>query len=162
MARRSKEEKIAYADKLRSSPTWPEQLVIDWLGRNEHRVPRWRFQEPIIGWIVDFYFPDHNIILEVNGGYHYLPEQVLADELRTKSLVGAGYTVYFVTARELRKHGTYRALSHLRHRFKELGVWKSDNGSRKPAKEKIHISDEELSSKETRASRWGKFWISTG
>lgn len=52
------------------------------------------FQKPIKGYIVDFFFPSHNIILEAMGDYwHNLPERHQEDTIRKQLLVACGYTV---------------------------------------------------------------------
>lgn len=44
-------------------------------------------------YIADFYFPLTRTVLEVDGGYHYEPDQVVRDKKRTKILASHGYTV---------------------------------------------------------------------
>lgn len=37
-------------------------------------------------YIVDFYLPDYNIVVEIDGGYHNTKEQIIADRKRTGKL----------------------------------------------------------------------------
>ena len=50
-------------------------------------------QKNIGNYIVDFYCPAANIIVEVDGGHHYSSENIKKDELRDTYLSGLGFTV---------------------------------------------------------------------
>lgn len=45
-------------------------------------------------YIADFCFPDLKIIIELDGEYHFTPEQQKKDTQRTKDLKRLGYKVY--------------------------------------------------------------------
>ena len=44
-------------------------------------------------YIADFFFKRYNLIVELDGGYHYTDEQKKADDVRTMHLRRAGYFV---------------------------------------------------------------------
>ena len=42
-------------------------------------------------YIVDFYLPDYNLVVEIDGGYHFEWKQKLKDKNRTKTLISIGF-----------------------------------------------------------------------
>jgi very-short-patch-repair endonuclease len=44
-------------------------------------------------YIADFFFKQYNLIVEIDGGYHYTGEQKIKDDLRSMHLRRAGYFV---------------------------------------------------------------------
>jgi hypothetical protein len=72
---------------LRQNPDLPEPLT--------HRV--------VEGEPVDFYWPDHRVVVEVDGGrYHSLPRDRLNNNRRDRKLTIAGYFVLRVSELELK------------------------------------------------------------
>jgi very-short-patch-repair endonuclease len=63
--------KIDYARKMRQHPTATEQTLWESLRKNA-LGPHYKFirQEPVLGYIVDFWCPRANMVIEVDGGYH--------------------------------------------------------------------------------------------
>ena len=62
--------------------------------RNRNLVgARFRRQRPIGPYIVDFYCPEHGLVIEVDGPQHFSSDQAAADEERTAYLVGRGLQV---------------------------------------------------------------------
>lgn len=45
-------------------------------------------------YIVDIYLPKYNLIIEVDGEYHYNSEQILKDNIRTSELKNMGYKLF--------------------------------------------------------------------
>ena len=62
---------------------------------------RFRRQHPICGYIADFICLSHKLIIEVDGGYHSEPEQLILDAERTNILNKEGYTVIRFTNEEI-------------------------------------------------------------
>lgn len=75
---------VEYSDKLRNSPTpWERRLWYDFLRSYPVRFNR----QKIIGhYIVDFYCRKANLVIELDGGGHYMPEQQEYDRKRNEYL----------------------------------------------------------------------------
>jgi very-short-patch-repair endonuclease len=67
--KRCKPEKLVYAKNLRRKPTEAEAILWSYLRGNQLDF-RFRRQEPILGWIVDFYCSKAKLAIEVDGQYH--------------------------------------------------------------------------------------------
>ena len=50
-------------------------------------------QKPIGNYIVDFYYPVRKIVIEIDGGQHYLEEGIEKDRIRDGYLRSLGLTV---------------------------------------------------------------------
>lgn len=81
-----------YARENRKNPTEAEMCLWEYL-RNDAFGVRFRRQHPIAGYIADFICLNHKLIIEVDGGYHSEPEQIVLDEERTAVLTDEGYNV---------------------------------------------------------------------
>lgn len=82
----------AFAEENRNNPTPAEKrfkAVLD-----EAKI-EYRFNEPVGCYIPDFRIGD--LIVEVDGEYHFTKEQREKDERRTKFLTKLGYTVVRIT-----------------------------------------------------------------
>ena len=62
---------------------------------------RFRRQHPVEGYIPDFICLPYKLIIEVDGGYHYLEGQPISDEERTVYLEAKGYHVLRFTNEEV-------------------------------------------------------------
>lgn len=81
--------KYVFAKILRRRAT-PAEVVL-W---NElQHVDGWRFQVPILGWIVDFYHDKRRLAIELDGGYHSTEKQIRKDETKDTKLFEFGITV---------------------------------------------------------------------
>lgn len=119
---RTRTEKDEYARKLRENPTQSEALVLEWLKKQGRDYPRHSFQVIIIGWIVDFLFPDQSVILEVDGSIHDKDPQKTADRLRTKTLWKAGYRVIRCKNSDIKYLGVESALAPLTKELSKRGA----------------------------------------
>jgi very-short-patch-repair endonuclease len=55
-------------------------------------------QYPIDKYFADFYFPEYNLVLEIDGlAYHSTPEAIRHDDIRNKFMNNLGYTVVRVS-----------------------------------------------------------------
>ena len=69
--------------------------------RGKHLGVRFRRQHPVEGYIPDFICLPCKLIIEVDGGYHYLEGQPISDEERTVYLEAKGYHVLRFTNEEV-------------------------------------------------------------
>ncbi len=59
--------------------------------------------ENISCYFLDFYFPQLNLDLEIDGKQHNLPERKASDEIRDKALTQNGYQIYRIKWKNLNK-----------------------------------------------------------
>ncbi len=87
---RVKPEKKLYARAMRESPTVPEEMLWKEL-RGKKLGAKFRRQSIILGWIVDFYCPSHNLVVEIDGLYHHLPKNKVHDKKRSDVMLANGF-----------------------------------------------------------------------
>ena len=80
---------VPIARKMRREPTEAEALL--WYHLRNRRLDGFKFrqQEPLAGYVVDFLCEEAKLIVEADGGQHTPQEGAL----RTQLLEAAGYTV---------------------------------------------------------------------
>ena len=84
-------ENIPLAKALRKNMTpWERKLWYDFL---RYYPVRFQRQKAIGNYIVDFYCAKARLVIELDGGGHYTPEQTEKDKLRTKDLESMNLTV---------------------------------------------------------------------
>ena len=69
--------------------------------RNKNLGVRFRRQHPIFGYIPDFVCLEKQLIIEVDGGYHFIGNQQVSDEERTRYLNQYGFEVIRFTNEEV-------------------------------------------------------------
>ena len=74
----------------RKNCTEAESLVWELL-RDKRMGVRFRRQHVIGDFIVDFVSLTNQLVIEIDGGYHYTPEQQQADQMRTRILTELGF-----------------------------------------------------------------------
>jgi cyclase len=79
------------ARKLRDNQT--EAEIFLWEHLKLIKGVRFKRQHPILYFIADFYCHKAKLIIEVDGGYHEIPEQFLYDQNRDKELYELGLKV---------------------------------------------------------------------
>lgn len=89
-----------YAEKNRKHPTQAESVLWELL-RGKSLGCSFRRQHIIGQFIADFVCLDRNLVIEIDGGYHQLPEQQTSDEERTKWLNEQGLKVIRFTNEEI-------------------------------------------------------------
>src|SRR5436309_14434138 len=91
MKRTSDQSSDPIAKRLRRDQTDAERKL--WLRLRERQVNGFKFrrQQPIGRYIVDFFCPDMKLVIELDGGHH--SHQVQADQHRTDYLTKVGYRV---------------------------------------------------------------------
>ena len=90
----------AFAKENRNNPTEAESLLWFYLSNKQLGV-RFRRQHIIGQYIADFACLEKMLIIELDGGYHSLPEQQISDGQRTANLQERGYRVIRFTNEEL-------------------------------------------------------------
>lgn len=70
LRRHMKPWKAETARKMRNFPEPSEARLWMSLNSKQHHGRRWRRQHPMFGFIADFYCPQENLVIEVDGGYH--------------------------------------------------------------------------------------------
>jgi very-short-patch-repair endonuclease len=92
------------ARSLRSTMTDAEKMLWSRVRRKQILgVPFYR-QKPIGNYIVDFYAPRANLVVELDGGQHFAPEQQRYDEQRSLYLQTQGLSVLRFTNLEVLKN----------------------------------------------------------
>jgi len=90
-----------YAKKIRNQPTEAEALLWDVLSGKKLENAKFRRQHIIGSYITDFICLKSNLIVEVDGLVHQLPENKASDEERTEWLEKEGYRVIRFTNNEV-------------------------------------------------------------
>ena len=89
-----------FAKENRNNPTEAERLLWLYISNKQLGV-RFRRQHIIGQYIADFACLEKMLVIELDGGYHSLPEQLISDEQRTADLQEMGYRVIRFTNEEL-------------------------------------------------------------
>jgi very-short-patch-repair endonuclease len=86
---------------MRQEPTDGEWAMMKIL-KEFYGAHGWTPQVLLYGWIVDFLFTNHGVVIEVDGSVHDRPDVKLRDSIKQKSLERNGYRVVRVTNNEAR------------------------------------------------------------
>ena len=78
---------------LRNNMTDAEQMLWQRLRRKQILGLQFYRQKPILNFIVDFYCPAANLVIECDGGQHYTDEGLEADRVRDEALAQLGLKV---------------------------------------------------------------------
>ena len=78
---------------LRNNMTDAEQMLWQRLRRKQILGLQFYRQKPILNFIVDFYCPAANLVIECDGGQHYTDEGLEADRVRDEALAQLGFRV---------------------------------------------------------------------
>jgi very-short-patch-repair endonuclease len=76
---------------LRHAETEAEQIIWSWLRTKKLNGVKFRRQEPIGKYIVDFVSFEKKLIIEIDGGQHSLEENRINDIVRTEWLQSQGF-----------------------------------------------------------------------
>lgn len=88
------------ARKNRNNMTLAEKVL--WNELKGNRLGRRFYRQHIIAdYIVDFMCHDDGLIIEIDGGYHFVPRQQESDQARTERLEALGYRVIRFTNEEV-------------------------------------------------------------
>ncbi len=86
-------EKITAARRMRREPTEAERAAWELLRDRRCLGLKFRRQQIIDGFVVDFYCAEARLAVEIDGGVHDDPDQAEYDEQRTRVLAASGVTV---------------------------------------------------------------------
>ena len=81
-----------FAKRLRANPTEAESVLWLYLSNNQIGL-RFKRQHPIKYFIADFYCHKAKLVIEIDGGYHQLPEQYEYDKNRDCELKEFGLKI---------------------------------------------------------------------
>jgi very-short-patch-repair endonuclease len=84
---------VSQARELRKKETGSEQILWSWLRNNQLNGAKFRRQQPIGIYVVDFVCFDKRLIIEIDGGQHNEDQIIARDELRTVWLEDQGFRV---------------------------------------------------------------------
>jgi 5-methyltetrahydrofolate--homocysteine methyltransferase len=90
-----------FALEMRNKPTDAEKVLWQALSGKKLEAFKFRRQHIIGEYIADFVCLKHNLIVEVDGSIHQLPENQISDAERTKWLLSEGYKVIRFTNNEV-------------------------------------------------------------
>lgn len=83
----------AFRRELRNNATKAEVLLWQYLKGKQCGGYKIRRQHSLGNYIVDFYSAHRKLAIELDGGYHFTPEQQAYDQRRTEYLESIGVTV---------------------------------------------------------------------
>ena len=86
---------------LRNNMTDVEQLLWQRLRRKQILGLQFYRQKPILNFIVDFYCPAANLVIECDSGQHYTEDGLLADQIRDQVLSELGLMVLRFSNRQI-------------------------------------------------------------
>ena len=89
---------------LRDNQTEAEIYLWENLGQLKYLNVRFKRQHPVLYFIADFYCHKAKLIIEVDGGYHNVPEQYLYDQNRDSELKELGLKVIRFTNEQVLYH----------------------------------------------------------
>ncbi|WP_339791199.1 DUF559 domain-containing protein [uncultured Imperialibacter sp.] len=89
------------AKKLRANQTLAEKLLWEELRANKLLGLRFKRQHPIGTFVADFYSHPVRLVIEIDGGYHDLAEQMEYDAGRTEEIEQFGVKVIRFTNAEV-------------------------------------------------------------
>jgi len=78
---------------MRHDLTWAEKLLWHQLRNRKLEGLKFRRQQPLGSYILDFYCPDKFLVVELDGGQHDIPEEREYDLRRTEFLKNEGLEV---------------------------------------------------------------------
>lgn len=118
-----KEKALEFQQALRNKATKAEQKLAMALA-NSPLIDKYEFQHIIFVktkskyggkridrfFIADFCFPDSKLIIEVDGEYHYTPEQSIKDIERTAILKNQGYTILRINNQKILSASSFDSL----------------------------------------------------
>ena len=92
---------IELARHLRRNSTPAERSAWELLRSRRCQGVKFKRQHPVGGFIVDFYAPDLQLVIEIDGSIHADPEHRARDAERTQELEGLGLIVVRVRNQEV-------------------------------------------------------------
>jgi len=107
------------ARSLRRNATQAEQVLWQLLRDRHLAGAKFRRQQPLGPWVVDFFCPEVRLVVEVDGPYHADPVTATRDIAREAWLRGGGLVVLRLTNDDVLHHPD-RALRRIRRKLRQL------------------------------------------
>ena len=104
---------VELARHLRRQATNAEKLAWEMLRARRCNGLKFKRQEPLGDFIVDFYCPQLKLVIELDGAIHAEPDQAEKDESRTTALQALGLTVIRVRNSDVSATTFDRIVTHL-------------------------------------------------
>lgn len=95
------ESSFVKAKALRKDGTQAEKILWAKLRNNQLKGYKFRRQHPIGLYIVDFYCHQLNLVIEIDGDYHNIQEQIEKDKERTQNLETDGLQLIRFTNKDV-------------------------------------------------------------
>lgn len=111
-----------HAEEQRKNPTQAESVLWELLRGKKLGNSEFRRQHVIDEFTVDFVCLSKRLIIEVDGGYHNLPEVSAADEWRTQCLKQLGYTIICFSNEEI-LNDTEKVLEAIHLKLAQMPVY---------------------------------------
>src|SRR4029077_8242619 len=92
-----------FSRRLRNNSTLGEILLWQKLRAGNMMNYTFNRQKPLDGYIVDFYCKPLNLVIEIDGSYHFEAEQKIKDEQRQKVLQKMGLNFLRFSEQQIRK-----------------------------------------------------------
>ena len=94
-------DKVTFAKTLRKNQTEAERRMWYFLRSRRFKEIKFRRQQPIGPYIIDFISFEQKIIIELDGSQHFKPKNLAYDLIRDKFFTDQGYKVLRFTNYEL-------------------------------------------------------------
>ena len=82
-----------YSRKLRNTMTEAENLIWSKIRRRQLKGYQFYRQKIIGNFIVDFYCPKAKLVVEIDGGHHYIEETIKKDRKRADYIIANGLKI---------------------------------------------------------------------
>ncbi len=89
---------------LRNNPTQAEAFLWGYLKNSQLEGRKFRRQTSIKNFIVDFYCPEENLVIELDGDFHFDEKAIKDDKRRTQRLEEEGLNVLRFENQEILLH----------------------------------------------------------
>jgi len=122
---------LGHAKEMRKEPTLEEAMLWDEI-RNRKLDDKFRRQHLVGKYIVDFVCLEKKLIIEVDGGYHDIKEQIELDEERTFELEQKHLFKVIRFANEEVKFGINKVISRIKQELDSRNTLKKHNQDQTP------------------------------
>ena len=106
---------LNYARSMRKNSTKQESVLWSILRNRQFENLKFRRQYPIGNYIADFVCLEKNLIIEIDGGQHNTPDNIVYDRQRSEYLKSLGYKVVRFWNNDINENidGVYQKLLEL-------------------------------------------------
>jgi very-short-patch-repair endonuclease len=118
---RRRELKQPFAARLRADATDAERILWSHLRSKQIAGLRFRRQQPIGPYVVDFFCSPAKLIIEIDGDQHGADRSIMYDEARTQWLRQRGYSVLRFPNADVFRNGQF-IVDSIAHHLEEHGI----------------------------------------